>query len=420
MKIEPNTWRQPQMSRALARRDVAAVFRLLIQTGIRQRELAEFLGWQQSAVSDVIHGRKVQSYDVLERICAALGIPRGQMGLSYGNDEYSSTQRSDDQTSLATAVSTVLFGKAVLNELSPLPVSSGPPARLGIPDEAQIADFTARFRALDRAHGGVAFAATVDSVARRLSSMFDVAATDTQRRRLGVALGDLHCLAGWTAFDSGQMDAARWHYLRALELAATADDQVLAAHVLYSIGRLYQHHGEPNEALKYYQLATVKLDGRSGDGRACPALLAASAAWACAQIGDRNTAQRYLDSAQDYWAGDRSTTPVVGIIGGFALLAMDRLEQGVNAVNDYLRARGGDPTHARTRCRSLARLATAHLHDGNLAEGTAAATMCLSLVRELSSQTARDQLTSLRAAAASRRDSTCQDLAEQVRVIQGR
>ena len=80
-------WDAPGMAEALATRDVAAVFRFLQAEGVSQRRIATLTGQGQSEVSEVLRGRVVTSYPVLERVAVGLGIPRGRMGLAYLDSE---------------------------------------------------------------------------------------------------------------------------------------------------------------------------------------------------------------------------------------------------------------------------------------------------------------------------------------------
>jgi transcriptional regulator with XRE-family HTH domain len=73
------------MRAALAARDIAVVYRILQRHGISQRRIATLTEQSQSAVSEILAGRRVVSYDVLVRIAHGLGIPRGWMGLAYDN-----------------------------------------------------------------------------------------------------------------------------------------------------------------------------------------------------------------------------------------------------------------------------------------------------------------------------------------------
>jgi transcriptional regulator with XRE-family HTH domain len=73
---------------AMAERDIAALFRLLQSRGISQRQIAAATEQSQSEVSEILKGRRVTSYDVLVRIAAGLGVPRGCMGLAHDTPSF--------------------------------------------------------------------------------------------------------------------------------------------------------------------------------------------------------------------------------------------------------------------------------------------------------------------------------------------
>ena len=52
------------------------MFRLVVDGGVTQRELAVLVRMSQSEVSEVLSGRRVLAYDVLVRIAEGLGVPR--------------------------------------------------------------------------------------------------------------------------------------------------------------------------------------------------------------------------------------------------------------------------------------------------------------------------------------------------------
>ncbi len=85
--VDPKAWSRPDMRQALARRDIAAAYRLLQRYGISQRTIAAKTGQSQSEVSEIIAGRRqVVSYDLLLRIADGLRVPRGWLGLAYDAD----------------------------------------------------------------------------------------------------------------------------------------------------------------------------------------------------------------------------------------------------------------------------------------------------------------------------------------------
>jgi hypothetical protein len=57
----------PTSRRALAQRDIAAVYRTLHDAGVTQASIAHATGQKQSEVSEIISGRQVQSVVLLER-----------------------------------------------------------------------------------------------------------------------------------------------------------------------------------------------------------------------------------------------------------------------------------------------------------------------------------------------------------------
>lgn len=67
-QINPRIWDEPDMHRALASRDVSTVYKLLKAAGFSQRQIGALTGQSQSEVSEIVNGRQVMAYDVLERI----------------------------------------------------------------------------------------------------------------------------------------------------------------------------------------------------------------------------------------------------------------------------------------------------------------------------------------------------------------
>src|ERR1700754_4822947 len=81
--VTSEVWDGPEMRAALAAREISTVYRLLRKEGVSQRQIAAMTGQSQSEVSEILKGRQVMAYDVLARIAAGLGVPRGYMGLAY-------------------------------------------------------------------------------------------------------------------------------------------------------------------------------------------------------------------------------------------------------------------------------------------------------------------------------------------------
>ena len=77
---------QAEMRRALMQRDIGLVYRELMRFGLSQRLIAYYTMQSQSEISEVLTGRRISSYDVLERIYTGLHIPAGHMGMAYDLD----------------------------------------------------------------------------------------------------------------------------------------------------------------------------------------------------------------------------------------------------------------------------------------------------------------------------------------------
>ena len=75
------------MRAALAARDISAVYQVLWQSGVSQRQIAQLTRQSQSEVCEILKGRQVRDVRVLERIADGLGIPRAWMSLGYGDGE---------------------------------------------------------------------------------------------------------------------------------------------------------------------------------------------------------------------------------------------------------------------------------------------------------------------------------------------
>ncbi|MBI3687018.1 MAG: helix-turn-helix transcriptional regulator [Actinobacteria bacterium] len=78
--VADEVWDRPDMQAALAIRDIGRVYRPLQRLGHSQNTIGTLTGQSQPEVWGIIHGRRVQSYDVLLRIADGLGVPQGNTG----------------------------------------------------------------------------------------------------------------------------------------------------------------------------------------------------------------------------------------------------------------------------------------------------------------------------------------------------
>jgi len=397
-RLSLETWNEPEMKRALADRDISSVYRLLRRVGVSQRYIAALTGQSQSEVSEILKGRQVMAYDVLVRISGGLGIPRGYMGLAYDPAMATSMVGAPDDADNALAKERelmkrrnllahgagVVFGTTALGadrgQWLPSPAQTPAPSQISMTDVKQVEATTRAMRALDHQFGG---GTCRDAVVAQLSwaqRLLGASSKEEVRLRLFRALGNLQNLAGWTSFDVGLRDSARSHYATALEFAKQSGDSSLIAHIMYSIGRIYLHDREPNEALKWFQLG--QLAAQNSGSEQTVALLCANEAWAYAILGDDIMAQKLLDRSQSElaranpneappWAKNYDDTEMHAMIGTvhYELTAFEKrhADTAIPALHEALT--GYDDLMARSRTFNLTMLATTHLRQGDLDYG---------------------------------------------------
>lgn len=298
----------PEGLRALATRDIAAVYRLLSDAGVPQRDIAALTGQSQSEVSAILNGRTVIGYDVMVKIAEGLDIPRGFMGLAYDEElpPLTTGEEMDEEMkrrALLAVGSLVLFDHPVLGELLEIPkrpeVPTPLPSKLGLSDVHALDALTTELRGWAQLWGGGA--ATIGGIADRSERLLSVSATPMVRQRLQSTLAKLHTVAGWAAFDECLDDLARNHFARAMSLGGAAGDPYWIGFALYGGGRIVAETGHPNDALKYYQLAEVAVSedkGRHGNPPMLTGLLHGESALELAALG-HHSVQSELAALRD-------------------------------------------------------------------------------------------------------------------------
>jgi transcriptional regulator with XRE-family HTH domain/tetratricopeptide (TPR) repeat protein len=422
------------MRGALAAREVSTVYRLLRRTGISQRQIAAMTGQSQSEVSEILKGRQVMAYDVLARIADGLGVPRGYMGLAYdevtavrvaGTKEASGMEEDESVKrrkflahAAAVAVGAHVLGDADSGSWVSNPVLTPAPGRIGMTDVRQVEAATRALRSLDYQYGG---GFCRDAVVAQLSwgqQMLGAAGPDHVKKRLHVALADLHNLAGWTSFDIGLVDSARNHFGRALELAKAGDSDQLVANILYRMGRVYLHKEAPDDALKMFQLGQIAAQ-ESGSELAV-AVICANQAWAYAMMGHEEQTMKLIGRTRDEWARANmaeaedwvrffNETDVYAMIGtvhtvlarsGFPKHTQYAIPALTRAIDSY-----GDEM-ARSKAFNLGALATNHLLDGDIDHGVRIGNAAVDLAEHLKSNRVRDRMRPLKDEADKRRNNT--------------
>lgn len=403
-------WRQPAMRDAARIRDIPAVYRLLTEAGIPQRRIAALTGQSQSEVSEILAGRRVLSYVVLVRIADGLGAPRGLLGLGY--DEHTATTYADRQRpvpveevteamrrrAFLNAVAATVVGSPVLGEVLELPEpSSSPtplPSRVGASDVAALRDLTDRLAEVARTWGGYSDGLT--PVATHAERLLTVPAAADVRRDLVTSVAELHTIAGWAGFDAHRDDHARYHFGRAVKLSTANGDPYATAYALYLAGVVNEERGDPDNALKLFQLGRFRLGDARGDERA-PALeawLRADSAGALVNMGRRDDAGAELATARGVWqpvGGDDAAE--LDFVSALVQHGLGRLDSAEQLAASAVRHRQHT---ADRRAAVVERITWAQLHvTAGEPSGASMAERVIGDVAELRSQRARDRLAPL-------------------------
>ncbi len=273
-------------------------------------------------------------------------------------------------------------------------------ARIGISDVEQLESQTRSLRSVDYQYGG---GACRDAVVVRIywaQQLLAAEAPDHVRLRLLSAVADLHNLAGWTSFDSGQVGAAYHHFDRALDFARHDED--LTTNIVYRRGRVHLHHGAPGDALAYFQ--------RGAMAPLASSIMHSNEAWAYARQARSEEALRALGKARDSfaradqthvpdWARFHDETDLTAMIGTvYAELGDTR--QAIPALSSAIEAFG--PAMARSWTFCLISLASCHLLDGDTDQARNVGMQAVSAAEGLRSERVWDRLRPLVNAAATR------------------
>jgi hypothetical protein len=267
-------------------------------------------------------------------------------------------------------------------------------------DVEQLESQTRSLRSVDYQYGG---GACRDAVVVRIywaQQLLGAEASDDVRARLLSAVADLHNLAGWTSFDSGQVGAAYHHFDRALDFARHDED--LTTNIVYRRGRVHLHHGAPGDPLAYFQRGAVAPLPAS--------IMHANAAWAYARQARTREALLELGKAQDAfaradlahvpdWARFHDETDLTAMIGTVHAELGDT-RRAIPALTSAIERFG--PPMARSWTFCLITLASCHFQDGDLDHGQAVGAQAVTAAEGLRSERVWDRLRPMLQAAAAR------------------
>lgn len=320
-------WQEPEMRRALADHDLAAVSRMYrARSPIRRQHMvADLVGFSQAHVSRIERGLTEIKLDTVLRFVQGLRIPpylvdpvgtgqyldasrSSELGTTVppdGDPEVGDAQmrRRDLLKGLSGAAALVGFSLAGDDEDNPLVADDF--GRIGEAHAAQLEETPQHLYKLDYRYGGDTLCDQAAAQLQRASRLLNRGTYgDAVGQRLQVAMGELGICAGWLAFDAGRQDQARYCYTEALAAARMANHQELEVHVLANMSMQAVALDRPKEGLRLAEAAQ-----RSARGWATPtleSLLAVREARAWAKLREGNHAERSMTSART--AFDRGGT----------------------------------------------------------------------------------------------------------------
>ena len=294
-------------------------------------------------------------------------------------------------------------------------------------DVEQLEKLARTWRGEDYRYGGGSCRDAIIGHLNSTATLLATPSTEPVRIALRVVLADLHNLAGWTCFDSGQPGAAHTHFRAALSLAREAGHDAQVANIHYRIGRVHLHHGALADALAEFRLGEDSAR-RCGSLHAV-ALMIINQAWTSAEMGQAEDAIALLDAGSSAFArADRTDLPPwavffddvdLGAMIGTVQATLARLVDGRYARSAIPALSGALAAYpeemARSTTFSLISLATCHLLAGDADEANSVADLVLEASKTLRSVRPRDRMRPLKAEADRRRgNAVLRDMAERI------
>jgi transcriptional regulator with XRE-family HTH domain len=234
------------MRQALARLDPGAAL-AIFRTACRlsQQEVAEIMGWSQSAVSLIEKGKRDTLFDLRELLHFAdmVEMPRpalapvlaGEPDASLDEDGLEELGGGDEEDVDRRSFGGLAAG-AVAAVMLPEPAV---PSRVTAAHVRYLRICTDRLSRRDQAVGGAILLGQAVRHWRRARRMLDESDySEAVGRDLLRMTGALAVCAGWLAFDAGNLPLSRHLYSEAHLLINGAGDPLLAVHVLEKLSML--------------------------------------------------------------------------------------------------------------------------------------------------------------------------------------
>lgn len=349
-----------------------------------------------------------------------LGLPsteNADLGLSLGPDPVKTIarvgradiERRHFLTSATYSVAAAALPLGVAGEYLSRAQAVRMGASAGAADVEAVRTMTRVFTAIDERHGGqhgrtaVVQYLTTD-VAELCRATF---ATDEQHREMLSAAASLAYLAGWKAFDAGEMGLAQRYYLQAYALTDEAGNAAHQAFVL----RILAHHGMDNERPEHVLGLADRALSRARAAKVDPATesrFVICRARALAVSGRKDEAVAEAIRAGDIAEGadPDGMAEWASIWGSATATVSSHTAKLLTTVGDFKAAEGFYTTaanrysgteHRRIRALSLASAGRMQCAQGHVEQACETWSTSLGLLDGVRSQRARDAVGKMRA-----------------------
>lgn len=257
--------------------------------------------------------------------------------------------------------------------ISLTPNASARPSRVGTADVVRLRAGIERLVALDDERGGHGLEHVALAGAAEALGLQERAATQRVRQRLFALATDYTAQAAWSRIDAGQLDGVEARLERALTLAGLAQDSERSMQVWNLRAMLARQRGAHHEAVAAAEAGLVTAVARRSPVHA--SLAHARTAVCLAHSGQARPALRHLARAEDKLAKADLQQPRSSWLmfyGPAELYSLTAIVHDVvgrpaeaEAASHHALAELG-PAYRRNRGHTLARLALAQLHQGDI------------------------------------------------------
>ncbi|WP_330228143.1 XRE family transcriptional regulator [Nocardia sp. NBC_00508] len=292
------------------------------------------------------------------------------------------------------------------------PSDGKPVERVGWSEVKAIEDTTRAVASAENLRGGGSVSVAAGKQLGQVLRLLDGRAEPVTRRALLEAIGNLSSVAGYAAFDGGDIQLAERRFRLALWCADAAGSWELRASVLADLARKTAYVGNADGALSLIELARVRSDRLSATARA---MLSALRAQFLGAIGRIDEALSEVQRSDEHLAERRPETDAPWLcyydraehLGstGKALIsvarARRRIEPAAQRIREAVALQG--PDYPRSRTFSLTRLATLTMELDDPREASAIGLQAVEHASTFSSSRIRNELRALAAATAPRR-----------------